>query len=160
MSKSLPWSSCKKKKKEATDDELFELCKCSGIHGVWPFCRCNLAFKTLSSCCQSQIRCLLLQLIADIRSPSRTGSTERQAMLFATGMGSCIFKYKVVEEFWIQFRWAICFYKNMHLVLQVIIPHFMHLQSCKMALGSVAIQDCLTLGLLRTSRMALCQTCS
>lgn len=89
---------------------------------VWPFCRCNLAFKTLSSHCQSQIRCLLLQLIADSRSPSRTGSTERQVMLFATAMGSCVFKYKVVEEFWIQFRWAICFYKNTHLLLQVIIP--------------------------------------
>lgn len=48
----------------------------------------------------------------------------------------------------------------MHLVLQVIIPHFMHLQSCKMALGSVAIQDCLTLGLLHTCGMALGQTCS
>lgn len=63
-------------------------------------------------------------------------------MRFATGMASCIFKYKVVEEFWIQFRWAICFYKNMHLVLQVIIPRFMHVQCCRMIPGSAALQDC------------------
>lgn len=98
--KIVAWSSLKEKNKmEATADELFELWKCSGIHGLWPFCRCNLAFKTLSSRCQSQIRCLLLQLIADIRSPSRTGSTERQAMLFATEMGSCILNIKWLKSF-------------------------------------------------------------